>query len=93
MALNFSYAVPFSSKFLATHNSVPELNFPDILISSAAIMIDLSFKSLGESMSFLRTCNTSIASNAGPIPLPTGCVPSVIIISVWIFRASLTALK
>jgi hypothetical protein len=52
-----------------------------------------SFKSKGAFISFLRTCNTSMASNAGPIPHPTGCVPSVIIISACILMASLTALK
>ena len=37
-------------------------------------------KSCGASEVFCNTFKTSFASNAGPMPLPTGCVPSEVII-------------
>jgi len=48
---------------------------PQSLISSTAKSRDFSFRSSGPV--FCNTDKTSSISRTGPIPFPTGCVPSV----------------
>ena len=80
----FLYALPLFKISKAILKPEPFFALPAISSIKPAIFNDFFIKSLGPLLSFLNTHKTSLASKAGPMPLPIGSFPSVTITLIFI---------